>query len=834
MKKSINIKDMINVKQIIDGFIITDTEQPLAIYRLKGGINSLTATDESISQAFEGFKSAFNTLKPGEEVQIILDTKKYDSDEIILKYNSFIDKNHAIEEYKTVYPNYLDTWAKGFCRENNIIDYNFYVLFTYKPTEIISKGISNLLSKKKTVKKDVIALTKDINLRSRPFLTSLRACKLDVVDMNAQEIKDTLDHFLNPTQTNRTPIEKTKQGFYDLKSTLARTPLAETADKVLLGNQYIKTVYIGDTPEQAGLIQDLYFKQNLFTFVLYAKGVNQIDIKSSMKKNLKLSISAGGGVADIENQEIASGTREILSAQARGELKFINFACYLSFKHTDADKLEEITPDFTSALSDSALFYEGYYEQAQLWQATLPLMRNSETANHYYLTLTGGARGLSGGLANLFPFYNFEFDNSEGGAILGTSITGQLACYNPWNKKLINGNQVIIGQPGSGKSFFINLVLNRLMPWNIDVIIIDKSKSYEYLCKCNNGQYLEIGLTGKNAYNVFDCLDYDAALGDDNDINSKGEPTGGKISFVAGLFDVILTEEGEKRLNKIDSSLVEKIIKQTYKNKLEVKDGKVKRQSIPLLSDTIKVIEVMAKDKENESWKEELLRIKEKLSPFVFDGTYAPLLDRPTNIELKSSFIVFDISSIPNRDDIQSLAVYIISSFCMQRFIINKKLGRRQLHCIDEAWYLARFSAGIEYLLNLAKRSRHLGLMVMSATQQIGDFLNKPESAQILKSAATITIFKQSSTDLEHLQNIFELNDREKQILSSLHQVRGKYSQALMIIGEHKNTLNIRADAMARWICTSEPTYDTPKRNKALEKTGGNAWEAVFDLIEQG
>ena len=824
------IKDLINIKSVIDGFIIDENDHPTAIYEIKGGINTLTAAEQGITSAFEGLKQAFNTLKPNEEVQIILSGQQYNPDQLIFNYNEKVDKDHVVPEYANFYPNYLDNYLTAYCRENRVLEYKFYLLFTYREPAIIIRNL--FLQKKQIVKKDVVNLRREISLKSRNFVGSLKQIGLEVIDLNRQEVLNILDKALNPTQTTNTPITKMDNSFNEFKGILSRTPLKETSDKIMLGKEYIKTIYISDIPNIPGIMQNLFFKYNYFTLTIFAKGINQQDIKDDLKQKLKTSIGTGGGNADIENREIATATTELLAMHTRGDIKFIKFACYLSFKSDSLEKIDEISPDFESVLQDGVPF-SGVFEQKTLWSSTLPFCRNR--ADHYFLTLTGNAGAISGGLSNLFPFFNFEVDNSEGGVLLGTSATNQPVLYNPWSRKLINGNHVIIGQPGSGKSFYINLILNRLAPWKTEIIIIDKSKSYEVLCQCNKGQYIKIGLNGENAYNVFDCIDFDESLGEENDINIKGEPTAGKISFITGLFDIILSEEGEKRLNKLDGSLVEDIIKQTYKDNIKVSfSGKVDSKSMPRLGSVIATIDKMIKDKEKTEWKSELSKISQKLGPFIGSGTYASLLDNTSNMSLNSSFIVFDISSLPDRDDIQSLAVYIISSFSMQRFKVNKKLGKKQILCVDEAWYLARFTGGRAFLLELAKRSRHLGLMVLMATQQINDFLGQPEAAQFLKSAATTTIFKQSSTDLPLLQPLLELNAMETNILSGLFQERGRFSQAFFISGDKKNTIYIRPDAVLRWIATSEPTYDVPARNKAIEESNGNIWQAIIKLVSKG
>jgi hypothetical protein len=824
------VKDLISLKAITDGFIIDENDQPAAIYELKGGLNTYIAATQSINNALEGLKTAFNTLKPGEEVQIIVSARQYNPDQLIARYNDLVKTDHPVEHFQSYYPKVLEKYISSWCTDNRVLDYKFYVLFTYTAPEIILRDF--FFSKKKDARKDIDALKRDIGLRSRNFIGALKQAGVDVVDLDRYQIKDIVEKALNPVIKNGVPLEKIENSMNEFKSMLARTPLVESHDKIMLGNEYVKTIYISDIPNSLGLMQNLFFKFNYFTLSIFARGINQFDIKDDLKKKLKAAHGTGGGQTDIENREIEIATDYLLGMLARNEVKLIKYACYLSFKHEELQTLEEIAPDFEGALQECVPF-SGMFEQKALWLSTLPFCRNM--AGHSYLTLTGDGGAVSGGLSNLYPFYNFSVDNEEGGALIGTTLNHQPVLYNPWSKKLINGNHVIIGQPGSGKSFYVNLILNRLSPWMPEVIIIDKSKSYEITCAVNSGQYIKIGLGGENSYNVFDCMDYDDSLGEDNDINIKGEPTAGKISFISGMFDIILAEEGERRLNKLDSSLIEEIIKQIYKNNMKVNEkGIIDRGSVPTLGSSIPAIENMIKNKKFVEWKIDLSRISQKLSPFIGAGTYATLLDRPSNLTLKSHFIVFDISNLPDRDDIQSLAVYIISSFSMQRFKINKKLVKKQILCIDEAWYLARFTGGHNFLLELAKRSRHLGLMALTATQQIGDFLGQPEAAQILKSAATMTLFKQSPTDLENLKNFLNLNSTEAAVIAGLSQERGKYSQAFYISGDIKNTICIRPDPVSRWIATSEPTHDVPARNNELKKTNNNYWQAILNLAEKG
>jgi hypothetical protein len=838
MNENLAFQDLINFKDFGDGYIIDESDTPIICFKLNGGINTLTAAEAQLDQATLSFRNALNTLKAGEEVQIVIQTEKYDPEPDIFKYNERIIKNHPVPEFQNYYPNILDQFITDFVRSERICEQNIYILFTYrKQTNLFTKTI-----KSTEIKKDTATLRRNISNRSRGFVGFMgQISGVEVVEMTEQQIKDMLDKAFNPEQTGKIPVDHLRQSFNTLKSSLIRTPFSEENAMGMIGEQHVKTFYIADIPSQPNFLQELFLINNYSTLSLFVRGISQHEIKEQLTNKLKLALGTSEKQTDIDNRAIADNTEILLSAQARREIKFIEFACYLSFRHENRDAFEELIPEFESII-EGCTHYPGIFEQKKLFLSTLPLCHN--TAGHYYLTITGSPGDRTdGNLSYLMPAFNFEVKKVDAGVYIGTSLTGKSVFYGPYNPAVENNNHIIVGRPGSGKSFFINLILTRIAPWRPEVIIIDKSKSYEYNCKCNDGQYITLSLDGTCSYNPFDCIDYDPALinehGDENDITVKGDPTPNKIAYITGLFDIILSEEGVSRLSKVESGLAEKMVRKMYKNKLKFiidKTGNkiIDRKTIPLLRDILVVIDEFIETIESQKHKEQLLDIKEKFSPFIGEGSFAGMLDRPSNIELKSSFVVFDISGLPaNRDDILSLGIYIISNFSMQRFKINKKLQKRQLLVIDEAWFLARFSGGQNFLLDLGKRSRHLGLASIIATQQLSDFLCNEEAKKVLTSAPTKTLFHQSSEDLPLIKELYRLNENEMGIITTLKQVKGLYSEAFYMCGNEKNLVQVRADRVAYWIATSDTNKDIPIRENEYKITQ-DYWKTVINLAERG
>lgn len=56
--------------------------------------------------------------------------------------------------------------------------------------------------------------------------------------------------------------------------------------------------------------------------------------------------------------------------------------------------------------------------------------------------------------------------------------------------RISNRNKVVIGPSGSGKSFFMNSLIEQYMGLNMDVVIIDTGHSYSSLCQYFEGKYI--------------------------------------------------------------------------------------------------------------------------------------------------------------------------------------------------------------------------------------------------------------------------------------------------------------------------------------------------------
>ena len=56
--------------------------------------------------------------------------------------------------------------------------------------------------------------------------------------------------------------------------------------------------------------------------------------------------------------------------------------------------------------------------------------------------------------------------------------------------RINNRNKFVLGPSGSGKSFFMNALIEQYMLYNMDMVIVDTGHSYSGLCAYYNGKYI--------------------------------------------------------------------------------------------------------------------------------------------------------------------------------------------------------------------------------------------------------------------------------------------------------------------------------------------------------
>ena len=128
-----------------------------------------------------------------------------------------------------------------------------------------------------------------------------------------------------------------------------------------------------------------------------------------------------------------------------------------------------------------------------------------------------------------------------------------------------------------------------------------------------------------------------------------------------------------------------------------------------------------------------LRNLADRLSEYCGEGTYAYLFDRETTVPAEARLVVFDTRRCPESE--LRLVMFQVMEYVTTTVERHWKAHRatagkpgaplflgRSIMLIDEAWHLISRPETGAYANNLARRARHLGLVLIVMSQQLSDF----------------------------------------------------------------------------------------------------------------
>ena len=292
-------------------------------------------------------------------------------------------------------------------------------------------------------------------------------------------------------------------------------------------------------------------------------------------------------------------------------------------------------------------------------------------------------------------------------------------------KKLINPNGLILGTPGSGKSFSAKReITNAFFVTQDDIIIGDPEGEYYPLVNALGGQVIHISPTSHDYINPMDInLDYSD---DDN-------PLGFKSDFILSLCELIMGSRNG--IEAEEKSVIDRCLPLVYQKYFEAPVP----ENMPILGD---LYDCLRQQKEVQAQ-----RIATALEIYV-NGSLK-VFNHRTNVELNNRIVCFDIKDLGKQ--LKKLGMLIVQDQVWNRVTVNRAVHKSTRYYIDEFHLLLKEEQTAAYSVEIWKRFRKWGGIPTGITQNIKDLLASREIENIFENSDFIYMLNQAAGDRQIL-----------------------------------------------------------------------------------
>ena len=292
-------------------------------------------------------------------------------------------------------------------------------------------------------------------------------------------------------------------------------------------------------------------------------------------------------------------------------------------------------------------------------------------------------------------------------------------------KKLKNPNGLILGTPGSGKSFSAKReITNAYFVTQDDIIIGDPEGEYYPLVHALGGQVIHISPTSKDYINPMDInMDYSD---DDN-------PLGVKSDFILSLCELIMGSRNG--IEAEEKSVIDRCLPIVYQRYFEHPVP----ENMPVLGD---LYQCLRNQKEPQAQ-----RIATALEIYV-NGSLK-VFNHQTNVELDNRIVCFDIKDLGKQ--LKKLGMLIVQDQVWNRVTINRSAHKSTRYYIDEFHLLLKEEQTAAYSVEIWKRFRKWGGIPTGITQNVKDLLASREIENIFENSDFIYMLNQAAGDRQIL-----------------------------------------------------------------------------------
>lgn len=313
-------------------------------------------------------------------------------------------------------------------------------------------------------------------------------------------------------------------------------------------------------------------------------------------------------------------------------------------------------------------------------------------------------------------------------------------------KKLKNPNGLILGTPGSGKSFSAKReITNAFLITNDDIFISDPEAEYYPLVQKLGGQVIKLSPNSKDFINPLDI----------NLNNGEDDPIRDKSDFIISLCEQVVG--GRFGLDGEEVSIIDRCVRNMYERFME----NPLKENMPILEDFYNILLKQNNDKAT--------GIATRLEIYVLGSMN--VFNHHTNVNIDNRIVCFDIKELGST--LKMLGMLIVQETVWGRVAINRNSGKSTRYYIDEFHLLLKDEATAKYSVEIWKRFRKWGGIPTGITQNVQDFLASREVSNIVGNSDFIYMLNQNAEDRAVLAKQLDISKHQLSYVTNSNEGEG-------------------------------------------------------------
>ena len=539
-----------------------------------------------------------------------------------------------------------------------------------------------------------------------------------------------------------------------VKDFIAPTAFAFPGSRIFqMGNLYGSMSYLAITASDLSdqLLKDFLDMESSEIITMHIQSVDQTEAIKTVKHTIteldrskieeqKKAVRSGYDM-DIIPSDLATYGKDakalLQELQSQNERMFLITFLIMNTGRTKQELETNVFQASSIAQKHNCMLRRLDYQQENGLMSSLPLARN----------LIEIQRALTTSSTAIFvPFTTQElFQNGKEALYYGlNALSNNLIMVD--RKALKNPNGLILGTPGSGKSFSAKReIANAFLVTDDDIIICDPEAEYTALVQRFDGQVIHISPTSSQYINPMDI---------NANYSEEDNPIALKADFILSLCELIVG--GKEGLQPVEKTVIDRCVHHIYQSYF----NDPRPENMPLLQD---LYEALLEQEEKEAH-----HVATALEIYVKGSLN--LFNHRTNVDIQNRLVCYDIKELGKQ--LKKIGMLIAQDQVWGRVTENRSAGRSTRYYMDEFHLLLKEEQTAAYSVEIWKRFRKWGGIPTGITQNVKDLLSSHEVENIFENSDFIYMLNQAAGDRAILAK--QLNISPHQLSYVTHSGEGE------------------------------------------------------------